>query len=162
MEKIVNHYEMNESTMALLPVVNWNFQTIVLETNKTLLVKQAPLKLIEKTCLTNGASYDGRRTASVYKTKNKYKTPIPISIEKHIYAFPTTSPRNYHCQWLIFNHILDLKQLGKNETLITFSNLQQMKINASYYKIEKQMQRTAHCITAFSNQFQPPFFKRLG
>lgn len=152
MKKILNDYVVNAKTMALLAVDHWEYSTIVQEVDEEFYVKQTPLQLIKEACLTGGATYEGRRAAVVAQTRNRHKVPIPIHIEEQIYAFPTTSPKQPNCHWLFYQHIASSK-INSNQasqSIITFRNTNQLKLDISHYIIEKQMHRTAYCISRFT------------
>lgn len=152
MKKILNDYEVNTKTMALLAVDHWQYSTIVREVDEEFYVKQTPLQLIKEACLAGGSTYEGRRAAVVAQTRNRHKVPIPIHVDQQIYAFPTHSPKQPNCHWLFYQHIASLK-MNPNQTsqsIITFRNSNQLKLNVSHYIIEKQMHRTAYCINRFS------------
>lgn len=151
MEKILNQYTINEQTMALIPAAHMAYDTIVLERDHQLYVSQTPLEIIKTTCLHHGSSYDGRRKAVMYKTGFKKKTPIPIRPSKNIYCFPTHSPTDFKCSWILYNHIATWKQFqsvkkSATKSVITFKNSIELQIDVSPFILEKQMQRTFACM----------------
>ncbi|WP_017756522.1 competence protein ComK [Calidifontibacillus oryziterrae] len=159
MKVVVEDYEVNKNTMALLSAANIDFATIVMEQHRMLYVKKPPLKLIQTACLDGGATYEGRRKAMCYHTGAKQKVPIPINPRDHIFAFPTLSPEAFNCNWIFYNHVKSIQSVPSTheqpaQSIITFQNNQQVTLPESVYTLEKQMQRTAICILLFN----PPAF----
>jgi competence protein ComK len=77
----------------------------VLEQNKRYAVNMSAKEIIENSCLYYGSSYEGRKDAVKYRTDFRRKLPIPISISRNIYAFPTHSPDDYKCAWIFHRFI---------------------------------------------------------
>ncbi|MBM7571394.1 competence protein ComK [Aquibacillus albus] len=156
MTKILSNYDVNEQTMALLPAAHLDYYTIVLDCNRQLLVKRTPLQLIGSACLKAGSSYDGRRSAVIYLTNSKKKIPIPIDPFLNIYAFPTCSPSQFHCHWIFYHHVKSIVSNSKTSqantpSSIIFKNEYQLPMKESFYLLEKQMHRTAECVTILSS-----------
>ncbi|MCP8617534.1 competence protein ComK [Salirhabdus salicampi] len=155
MENILTHYQVSEQTMALLPAVQLEYDTTVLERNKTLYIKKTPLQIMKRACLDHGSSLEGRRAAVMHQTGYSRKVPIPISLHQNLYAFPTLSPTKFHCHWIFYHHVKFIKPLHSKHHLgyqsnIFFKNGRSLQLKDSYYVLEKQMHRTAMCILAFS------------
>ncbi|MBB6454557.1 competence protein ComK [Salirhabdus euzebyi] len=149
---IQNDYNVNEKTMALIPIFHHEYDTLVLETDRQIHVKKTPLQIIKTACLHNGSSYEGRRDAIIYQTASKRKVPIPINTSNKTFAFPTHSPTQFHCTWIFYNHICHIhpnKTPKTNTSTIMFHNGEQLTLKESHYVMEKQMQRTALCILKF-------------
>lgn len=144
---VLDHYCINEHTVALLPAKEIDYQTTVLEVNHIHRVVQTPLQLIKNACLFNWSTYEGRRQAVMYHTNYRNKVPIPINKSKNIYAFPTHSPINFNCNWFFPNHILQIKKnMKQNNSTIYFSNNRTLTIDVSFHILEKQFQRTLYCM----------------
>lgn len=159
MEKqILENYEINKHTLALLSAYHPEYDTIAIEPGCEWKIRKKPLQIIKQGCLEGGASYAGRREAVKYLTGAKNKVPIPVNPHEHIYAFPTHSPKQFECCWIFHYHIRSIKEHHfPNQlkgTMITFKNGQQVPIPVSIYTIEKQMQRTSQCRFRFT---QPLF-----
>ena len=161
MNQVLQTYNINEQTQAIMPANHTDYHSIVLETSGEYCVKQRPQEIISHGCLARGSSYDGRREAVIYLTESKKKVPIPIDPYEPIYAFPTHSPQLYNCIWLFYQHIQTISpSSNKKETCIAFSNGRSIHIPVSYYSIQNQLNRTAYCLFRFSsflygNRFNP-------
>ncbi|WP_227937161.1 competence protein ComK [Alkalihalobacillus deserti] len=151
---ILEHYEINPDTFALLPAYHTDYDTIVWERDQLLYVRKTPLQLLKEACLEGGAEYDGRRIAVTHKTGIQSKIPIPVNPLEHIYAFPTHSPKQSECSWIFYHHIKSIKRHPKNSTqsIITFKNIKEYSLNVSYHALDKQVQRTSYCIVRFSHR----------
>ncbi|WP_078429806.1 competence protein ComK [Alkalihalobacterium alkalinitrilicum] len=152
-EIILDHYEINKATSALLPAYHNDYQTTVWEEDQRYYVKKTPLQLIKEACLEGGADYNGRRAAVTHKTGVNSKVPIPVLPHEQIYAFPTHSPKLYECHWLFYHHIKSIHRHpdAPSHTIITFIDSKELLLHVSYYTIEKQLQRTSYCMTRFTH-----------
>jgi len=160
---IMDHYFINEHTIALLPAKQIEYQTTVIETNNILRINKTPLQIIKDACISNWSSYEGRRRAVIHHTKYKHKVPIPIHIEKQICAFPTHSPTHFDCKWIFSNHILQLKKCTTScRSVVEFTNNRQLKVNVSPYILEKQFQRSLSCMTYMSNSLKTSYETTLN
>lgn len=154
-KQILDHYEVNKNTMALLSIPHPDFDSIALEPSFELSIRKPPLPLIKQACLEGGSSYEGRRAAVVYQTGVKHKVPIPINPLERIYAFPTHSPKEFECAWIFPNHVRQVTPYllpnQPNQTKVVFQNLTHIILPVSYYTIEKQIQRSSYTMIRFSH-----------
>ncbi|WP_077618275.1 competence protein ComK [Bacillus sinesaloumensis] len=162
MTQILDFYEITPQTRAILAVAEIDYSAIVLEEDRTILVRQTPLQIIKAACLEGGASYEGRRKAVTHLTGAMQKVPIPINPCRKIFAFPTQSPTTFECNWIFYHHIKSIS-ISKSsnpyvQSIIHFKNNQTLSMNESCYVLQKQYQRTAMCILQFSTteQLQTP------
>lgn len=140
-------YQTNEQTIALCPVKEMDYDTLVIEKHETYKVKKTPLQLIKKACIANWSTYEGKRQAVIHHTNFRHKVPIPIDLEKNIFAFPTHSPSAFECHWIFFSHIAHIHKTEQpNQTLITFKNKKQLSLSISHYIFKKQYERTLACL----------------
>ncbi|OLO25325.1 hypothetical protein BTR23_24885 [Alkalihalophilus pseudofirmus] len=149
---ILDHYEINKNTAALLPAYHTDYQTTVWEKDQRFHVKKTPLELIKEACLEGGADYSGRKAAVTYKTGVSIKVPIPLIPQEQIYAFPTHSPKLHECHWLFYHHIKTIQRHPDTptHTIITFTDEKELLLHVSYHTMERQLQRTSYCITRFT------------
>ncbi|MFS1517107.1 competence protein ComK [Bacillus sp. SCS-151] len=157
MEKVLQEYDINQSTMILLPATHCDYDTIVYEQQQQLAIAKTPLQLVKAACLEGGATYDGRRKAMTHLTGSKQKIPIPINPQYDIFAFPTQSPHRFENSWIFYHHIKSIEpyEAPTNTTIqsiITFTNGEQLQMKESHYIVEKQMQRTAMCIITLAKK----------
>ncbi|WP_186579793.1 competence protein ComK [Aquibacillus kalidii] len=154
MEEVLPHYHVNSRTMSLIPGNHIDYQTIVFEPNKQILVSVPPIHIMKRACLDVLSSYEGRRSAVMHQTNYQKKVPIPIDPTNQIYAFPTHSPSDYRCMWIFYNHVLSIKENTNKaqkdmKSIITFRDGRKLAVTESCYLLEKQMQRTATCMVQF-------------
>ena len=118
-EKKLKEYEINASTVAIVPIDN--NKSMVYEEEVEYVVSKNSNKIIEENCKFYGSSYKGRCDGTKYLTGIKSKYPIIIEESRNIIFFPTTSIRNNNNVWLSLNKI---KSYDKNDigSLITFFN----------------------------------------
>lgn len=153
MKKIIhNDYEINRNTQALLPGLNMDYDTIVVETNQTLYVKKRIINIIKNDCLDGGSTYEGRRIAVTKKMGFGRKQPIPIYPHLGIIAFPTKSPEHFNCVWIFPQHVKRIITVPSGESEIVFRDGQSIVVNESRFVLEKQIQRSAICILLFKGE----------
>lgn len=155
MKNIIDYYEINGSTMALLAVAHTDYSTLVLEEARQFFVRQTPTQIVKAACIEGGASYDGRRISVKHQIGAKQKVPIPINPKENIFAFPTHSPKTFECCWIFYHHVKYFTMFTApsdqtTQSKLIFKNGQTITLSESHYILEKQMQRTALCILRFS------------
>lgn len=157
MTTILSSYAVNEATMALLPAAHIKYDTIAIESNQTVYIRQTPHQLLRRACLENWSTYEGRRESIKHHFGFKRKVPIPINPHKLLFAFPTHSPEDFACNWIFYSHvqtILPQPTLSKNadqEATIRFQNGHQLTLDVSRYVLQKQLERTGMCVWKFGN-----------
>lgn len=147
---ILQDYEITNETLALLPSKHHQYETIAVEATGHYYIQKSAIRIMKEACLMGGSTYDGRRAAVIHLTNSKHKVPIPIDPSQYIYAFPTHSPKDLNCSWLFYKHIYSISPLKNKEAIVTFTNRKQLQLPVSHYTLEKQIQRTSHCLFRFS------------
>lgn len=134
----------HESTLALLPVKDIEYQTQVLEENRVYLVRETPLEIIKHACKMEWTTYDGRREAVIERTGYEKKVPIPINTYKKIAAFPTHGTKNIDCKWIFGNQIHHIREHPSNPkgSIVIFKNGQHLILHdVSYHILQQQYER---------------------
>ncbi len=149
--------------MAILPAVHIDYNCIVLERNKQILVKQTPIQLIKNGCLDNLATYEGRKAAVIKRTGFTRKVPIPINPDQHLYTFPTHAADHADCSWIFYQHVSYVNALANDPTqsMIRFSNGETLTLHVSPYILRKQLKRTLDCV-ALGHRDTPRFVECLA
>lgn len=141
------HYKISEQTMALMPSDFTDYQTIAIETDNKLYVKKTPLEIIERGCLDNFSSFEGRRDSIFHLTGFKRKTPIPISVYRNIYAFPTHALKDRNCCWIFYHHIVSVVEVTLEQSVILFRNGTQVEFGVPRLELIKQLERTSFILS---------------
>ena len=76
----MDYYEINDDTLAILPI--GDDKSKVIEKNKSFIVNASPLKIIDKSCKYFGSSYQGRFSGTKSLIGVSYKAPIIIEESK--------------------------------------------------------------------------------
>lgn len=144
---ILPSYTLHKNTFALLPAKAIDYDTIVLEKNNFLYIQQTPLQIIKNSCYKYGTTYEGRRKAVNYHTNFYQKIPLPISIKKRLYLFPTHSPKHLNNCWLSYMNISSAQYIKdasfkQPQTILQFKDGQTLKLNVSEHIMQTQMERT--------------------
>ncbi|GGB60757.1 competence protein ComK [Fictibacillus barbaricus] len=147
MEKtlLLRSYEINMSTMALLPFYNeyGDVHTEVLESEKNERVALSPIKIINESCLFFGSSYEGRREAVRRSMGYVSLSPIMINLELGIFFFPVESPKNETCIWLSQAHVQRIDSIDSDTCSVHFKNTANLILPQSKYALEAKLFRTA-------------------
>ncbi|MDQ0254480.1 competence protein ComK [Evansella vedderi] len=153
--KILNDYQINQNTMAILPVTHIDYYTIIFETNALFYVKKTTRELMRSACVRGGASFEGRQIAVTSKTGINRKMPIPINPDLGIYAFPTLSAKSFHCCWLFPAHIQSIEANPDKEkqSIVTLKNKHKIVLDTDKTILRQQMYRTSYCILVFSQEW---------
>src|SRR5690625_4044178 len=78
---LLQHYKINDKTMALAPAKEIEYDTIVYETDRKFYIKQTAIQLIHQACLNHWSTYEGRRKAVMHHLNYRRKVPIPIDTD---------------------------------------------------------------------------------
>lgn len=153
LNKFILTYEINEDTIAIEPANQNEHGAIVFETEEQYFVKQTPLDIIKKACIKYGSTYEGRKESVMKKLGFHGKVPIPISILSDIYAFPTHSPDESVCTWIIKKHlefVQPIESSNENEqSLIVFKGGRELVSDLPVQLLYAQMDRTEICKSFF-------------
>lgn len=141
-------YRINPATQLLMKVDDGKYRTKIIELDNIIHIDQDPLEIIDENCTSSGASLEGR-SATVRRILNSNTNlPIPVHVHEGVYLFPTISTSNDNCIWISYFHIFSHEPLG-NKSLITFQNGQQIIVDLSYNRLDKQKKRTSEVIAYF-------------
>lgn len=141
-EIIVNKYMVNNRTMLIMPAEAVDYYAVVKEIDRIVFVKQTPFDIIKENLLIGGSDFNGRRRSITYKLGMQKKLPMPINPPRNIYAFPTHSPKQFHCHWIFTEHIDQIHPVRNNrkyKSVIIFKNGEKVFTEVSPYIIETQI-----------------------
>ena len=150
-------YEINDSTLAILPLEGENFlDSLVLEEEDEIDVERTPFEILSYSCSYFGSSYLGRREGSKNILNSAYKLPILIEDSKNLVFLPTNSPEEANCAWIALNKIKEISKatMDKNSCLIEFLNGKTMVANISYKSLENQILRASRLESVVRNRKQ--------
>ena len=82
----MNSYEINSETQAIIPI--GGDKSKIIESSRTLIVNQTPMKIIDRSCKYFGSSYQGRFIGTKNLIGVSHKAPIIIEETKEIIFFP--------------------------------------------------------------------------
>ncbi len=134
----MNSYEINVNTQAIIPI-NENKSKII-EENRTLIVNETPMKIIERSCRYFGSSYQGRFLGTKNLIGVSHKAPIIIEETREIIFFPTNSPRQNSCVWISLKHLENYKKTDQN-SIIKFYSGNLLTLDISYGMLDNQVLR---------------------
>lgn len=134
----MNSYEINSETQAIIPI--GGDKSKIIESSRTLIVNQTPMKIIDRSCKYFGSSYQGRFIGTKNLIGVSHKAPIIIEETKEIIFFPTNSPRLDNCAWLSLKHLQNYKK-SNNNSIITFNSGYLLDLDISYGSLDNQVLR---------------------
>ncbi len=131
--------------MAIIPMESeGRIYSKVLELKGVLYVDLTPLMILENSCSYYGASLEGRRQGTKVISSITHKPPIAIDPMSDLYFFPTTSPKRSECIWISLHHVLDYNSTSISNTLVIFTNKQEMEFPISPSSFKTQILRTSY------------------
>ena len=119
---MLNNYEINKETIAIVPINNNNSK--VLEEENTININKNSSMIIDDSCRFFGSSYMGRHEGTKSLLGINYKSPIVVE----------------DCHWISLKHVDKLEKNGL-KTKILFKNGQELNLNVSYGSLENQLLR---------------------
>ena len=119
--------------------------------NREFTVDTSIKKYINSLCMKNLSTYDGRRvsTSKLLGENNN----IPIYVNEEVILYPTQSIRCYDTVFVNFQEVLSIKKVGIGYTCFIFTNLSEIKLEVSIYKIKKQHNRIKKIIDYLNNKY---------
>ncbi|WP_106496092.1 competence protein ComK [Lentibacillus sp. Marseille-P4043] len=141
-------YEITQQTKAIMRKDSAYYRARILEAGQTKdkLCIHKPEKILQNSCLINGSSLLGRRTAVKQILKTRSKLPIPVIPEKDVFMLPTASTKSKDCVWLSFYHIEYYEQRD-NRTYVSFYDGSGIYVNSSENTIDMQIKKASQVIT---------------
>lgn len=131
-------YEINSSTIAILPVEE-NISRVI-ELEDSFLVHLSTTEIIDESCKFFGSSYVGRQEGTKNLIGVNYKSPIIVEETLELIFFPTASPRVQECMWISLNNIENYYKENLS-TFINFKNGKKLELGISYGSLENQILR---------------------
>ncbi|MBR4830392.1 MAG: competence protein ComK [Bacilli bacterium] len=135
----MDNYEINRDTLIILPYgLN---KSKIIEKNQEIIVNKEPMDIIKYNCEFYGSTYEGRHFGTKSIMNITHKSPIIIEESRKIICFPTASPRQNECAWVILNPIKNFYG-DSNSTNIIFDNNLVYNITISIASFENQISRS--------------------
>lgn len=146
---MLEDYEINSSTLALIPV-NYN-ECLVMEEDESYTVKKTSTDIIDHSCKFFGSSLRGRHDGASSVLGSSYKTPIVIEDSTTLVFFPTSSTSSENCYWISLKHV-DKYEKKNDYTTLTFKNGKQIDIQISKYSLQNQILRASRLESIMSRR----------
>ena len=134
----MSEYEINIDTQAIIPL--GPEKSRVIEGNRSFIVNQPALKIIDKSCRFFGSSYQGRFLGTKNLIGISHKAPIIIEETREIIFFRTNSPRQDNCAWISLKHVENYKK-NNNTSLLKFTGGHLINLDISYGTLDNQILR---------------------
>jgi competence protein ComK len=138
-------YLINKETKAILTKDLDQCKAIIYEGQEVLKLPYPTKKILEESCLVNGASLQGRLDNSKHILQATHNLPIIVDRKNGIYFFPTASIKSEDCVWLAYHHIEKIIK-SDDKTYVLFKDGTGIFVNASYYKVDRQKKLTSELI----------------
>lgn len=133
-------YEINEDTMAIIPISY--YQTRIIEKERELIIEKKTYEIMEESCIYYGSTINGRIKAAKEILDCPYKTPLLVEESENIVFFPTKSAKEEDCLW-INNNFVDKIIKQDAYTSLVFTNGYVLDINISKLSLQNQISRSA-------------------
>lgn len=141
-------YIVNEKTQAITSINSDYYRTKIYEENDIIYATEAPMTILEKSCLHYGSSFEGRREVAKQILNTNSKLPVAIKPFQGIFFLPTTSHRNEECVWFSYYHVENFVK-SNSKLAVILNNNQVIHVNISYNQFDLQMKRTSQLIAYF-------------
>lgn len=142
-------YEINSNTLAIIAEKK---SSRIIETDNEFTVSESSYEIMDRSCRFFGSSYFGRTVSTRDLTGMTYK--VPILLVNNIIFFPTSSPKEEGCSFILFNKIESIKKLPYNKTLVTFVNNKSVVLPYSYRTLENQIYRSSRLFYVIEQHLQ--------
>ena len=136
----MNYYEINDETMAVIPI--GENETRVVELNREYVVKKKAYCIMDESCQFYGSTYKGRLKAAKSILNCSYKLPILIEESTFLIFFPIKSSLEEDCVWINLSKIKEVKKVN-SKTNIIFENGKNITVNTSKISIDNQIYRSS-------------------
>ncbi|MED4715968.1 competence protein ComK [Bacillus badius] len=148
--KFVENYRITTDTMALMEEYHQDYNTIIYDKNGIYCTKQTVRLLLNEACIERISTYEGRIKAIRQRFPYRKKTPLIICLQERLCAFPTTSPDNYGCIWIL-PHQIHTCFVRNGQLIVAFKNGMELPLSCSLYIFNRQRERTANCLSYFEH-----------
>lgn len=135
---MIEQYEINSSTLAIVPIDENT--TKIVEQEEEFIISKGSLDVIDDSCQYFGSSFTGREVGARSLIGSNYKAPIIIEETRRIIFIPISSPKFSLCEWISYQHIYKYEKIG-DKTKIIFDNGKTLEIKISIYSLENQILR---------------------
>jgi len=142
-------YEINDETLAIIPVSG--DKTRVIEISDEYVVDDTPYSIMESSCRYFGSSLDGRINGSKDVLGNVYKLPVIVEESQKLIFFPTEALSSPNVSWISYRNIKNIEKCGR-DTLIKFSNGEEVVIDCPYFSVKNQIFRCNMLDSIFYNR----------
>ena len=135
---MLNEYEINTSTIAIIPISSKVSK--VIEEKEILTVSKSTTEIVDDSCKFFGSSLNGRHEGTKNLIGVNYKSPIIVEETKEMIYFPTSSPRFDGCYWISLDKLKEHFETRLGSKLV-FTNGEEIEINISGRSLENQVLR---------------------
>jgi len=137
-EIIKENYEINEETLALLPIENNLVR--VYELNDSFELCNTATQIMEDSCRYFGSSLEGRRKGTETLIGVNYKAPVIVEETKELIFFPMSSSRNHDTPWIGLKN-LKCYYRSDDGIVIEFRNGKKLTLDSSFGVVDNQILR---------------------
>ncbi|WP_221563528.1 competence protein ComK [Alkalihalobacillus sp. TS-13] len=138
-------YLINGETMVILPHFDafGNLHSLVIESERELIVKQKPIEIMKDSCLYYGSSLQGRVDGAIHVTKFSRMVPIMICNRAGIFFFPTQSSKSESCIWIAHSHVKEILPLHTEHCQVVLTNNKTVPVQVTKAVMESKVNRAA-------------------
>lgn len=145
-----NNFIITEFTYAIQPVFGEKHQSVIFTEYGLFYSEKKPLTLIKDACEASFSTFEERRRMIAREFHYHFRTPIPISPEHGIYAFPTEAIHSPYCEWYFANNIVQILEI-KRGSKVLFRNGSTVATSFPKKLLVNQLERTSRCMYSLYN-----------
>lgn len=138
MENLNEIYEVNEETLAIMPLNGDRVKVYELEDSFEL--QTTTTQIMEDSCRYFGSSLDGRRKGTESLIGVSYKAPVIVEESKELIFFPMSSTRKKDTPWIGLKHLKKYYRTDEG-IVLEFENDKKIVLNVSYGILDNQILR---------------------
>ncbi|WAA10901.1 competence protein ComK [Fervidibacillus albus] len=145
-----HQFIITEYTYAIHPLFEGKYQSIIYMEHGIFYSEKRPLTLIKDACDASFSTFEERRRMIVREFRYNFRTPIPVSLEHNIFAFPTEAIQSPFCEWYFANNIVKIID-AKDGSKVLFPNGSSVSTTVSEHLLNKQLERASRCMNSLKN-----------
>ncbi|WP_299093882.1 competence protein ComK [uncultured Metabacillus sp.] len=151
-----NEEIITEATMALIPkyeLGTGNLHCTILGQYGVKEVKQNPLAIVKESCIFYGSDFKGSINSARKILRKQRNLPIMVSLTFKLCMIPLSSPMKEDCSWIALRHVEETFSNREN-SIILFSNGQQLNVNISWKVLEDRINKAGRLISTYDYRYE--------
>ncbi|MDC3425006.1 competence protein ComK [Aquibacillus sp. 3ASR75-11] len=144
---VKNDYILSRNTLAIITRDHQDCRSLILEQYyQEMKSLDAPVTILNRTCILYGADFEGRRKYAQHILKTDKKIPVSIIPQHGVFMFPTAATTNRNCVWLSYYRISNYQMHNDFQTLVTFDEGSLLIVDIPAKSFQRQYNLTGQLV----------------